>query len=175
MRRFAKLMGFLFLLSVFGCRTPQNITYFQNLHDDTLIAVNSKGTEIRLNEGDKVSIIVSCRDAEVSRMFNLLTVTQNLGSTNTNRISYYTVDDEGNIDFPIVGKIPVKGLNRNEVCDVVKQKLISSELIKDPVVTVEFVNMHFDILGEVARPVPSYLLIATYTSSVSASALKNAK
>lgn len=152
MSRLAKLFGLILLLSAVGCRTPKNITYFQNFKDDTLFTVNSKGAEIKLNSGDKVSIIVSCRDADVSRMFNLLTVTQNFGSTNTNRISYYTVDDEGNIDFPIVGKIPVSGLNRNEVCDIVKQKLISSELIKDPVVTVEFVNMHFDILGEVARP-----------------------
>ena len=152
MTKLVKLLSLVLILSAVGCRTPKNITYFQNLHDDTVFAVNAAESEIRLNEGDKVSIIVSCRDAEVARMFNLLTVTQNFGSTNTNRMSYYTVDNEGNIDFPIVGIIAVKGLKRSEVCSIVKEKLISSELIRDPVVTVEFVNMHFDILGEVARP-----------------------
>ena len=152
MVRLGKFLCLILVLSVVGCRTPKDITYFQNLHDDTLFTVNSQGSEIKLNEGDKVSIIVSCRDANVAKMFNLVSVTQNLGTSYQNRISYYTVDDEGNIDFPVVGTITVKGLNRSQVCDIVKEKLISSEMVKDPVVTVEFVNMYFDILGEVARP-----------------------
>lgn len=142
-------LGVVFVTS---CRTPKNITYFQDLRDDTVHLVNSENAEIKLQEGDKVRILVSCRDAEVSKMFNLLSVTQNVGSSYSHSVSYYTVDNTGNIDFPIIGQLYVLGLNRTEVCNLVKEKLMTSEMITDPVVTVEFVSMYFDILGEVSRP-----------------------
>ena len=140
------------LATVSGCRTPKNITYFQDLKEDTLIRFNSENVEIKLQTGDKVSIYVSCRDEHVAKMFNLLTVTQSIGNSYSNRVSYYTVDSNGEIDFPVIGKILVKGLTRTEVVDIVKETLISSEMIQDPVVTVEFISMYFDILGEIARP-----------------------
>ena len=80
------------LATVSGCRTPKNITYFQDLKEDTLIRFNSENVEIKLQTGDKVSIYVSCRDEHVAKMFNLLTVTQSIGNSYSNRVSYYTVD-----------------------------------------------------------------------------------
>jgi polysaccharide export outer membrane protein len=140
------------LTALSGCRTPKNITYFQDLKTDTVIKVDSENKEIKLQEGDKVSIFVSCRDESVAKMFNLLTYSQSLGNSYSQRVAYYTVDGRGEIDFPIIGKIYVKGLNRTQVCDTVKEKLISSEMIQEPVVNVEFISMYFDILGEIARP-----------------------
>ena len=121
---------------------------------------------IVLKPEDQVFIIVSCRDPQISAMFNLPYYTNRIGGvesfsssnftinsySSANSVVGYTVDNEGNIDFPILGKIPVAGLRRQEVADLIKQKLIESNQIKDPVVTVEYMNLGVAILGEVARP-----------------------
>ena len=64
----------------------------------------------------------------------------------------YTVDSEGYIDFPQLGLIKVAGLKREEVAYTVKEKLVESNLLKDPVVTVEYANLGFNIMGEVNKP-----------------------
>ena len=55
------------------------------------------------------------------------------------------------IEFPIIGKIKVLGLNRTQVAEKVKNEIIKSEQLKDPVVTVEFANMFVTLLGEVNK------------------------
>ena len=63
--------------------------------------------------------------------------------------SAYTIDSEGNIDFPVLGKLHVAGLTKQEVATLVKQRLVESDQVKNPVVTVEFANLAFSVLGEV--------------------------
>ena len=67
-------------------------------------------------------------------------------------MSGYTVKSDGTIDFPIIGEIKVAGLTREETERLVKERLIDSKQIKDPVVTVEFMNLGFSVLGEVSSP-----------------------
>ena len=67
-------------------------------------------------------------------------------------ISGYTVDSHGDIDFPVLGKIHLAGLTREEAENLIKSLLIKSRQIKDPVVIVEFMNLGFSVLGEVSRP-----------------------
>ena len=148
-----------------SCATPANIAYFQDaVRDTTMTAVQAE--PIRLKPTDQISVIVNSRDPQVTAMFNLPYYTNRIGETQTltstagtnsslsysNSISGYTVDSEGCIDFPIIGKIQVGGLTREETAGHIKQLLIGSKQIKDPVVTVEFMNLGFSVLGEVARP-----------------------
>ena len=110
---------------------------------------------------DQISIVVSCRDPQVAAMFNLPMYTRRIGeqsalstsltSGNTG-VSGYTVKSDGTIDFPIIGEIKVAGLTREETERIIKERLIESKQIKDPVVTVEFMNLGFSVLGEVSRP-----------------------
>ena len=75
------------------------------------------------------------------------------GNNNTNnQISAYTVDSDGTIDFPVLGRIRIAGLSREEVADYVKSELVTKNLINDPVVTVEFMNLCVSVLGEVNKP-----------------------
>ena len=67
-------------------------------------------------------------------------------------VSVYTVNAEGEIDFPVLGKIKVAGMKREEIAETVKNKLITENLVKDPVVTVEFANLCISVLGEVNHP-----------------------
>ena len=64
----------------------------------------------------------------------------------------YLVDTNGDIDFPILGKLHVAGLTRLQLTDMIKQRLIDEDLIKDPIVTVQFLNYKVSVMGEVNRP-----------------------
>ena len=151
--------------ALFSCSTPTNIVYMQDAYDEALIEA-VKSNPIRLKPMDQISVIVNCREPQIAAMFNLPYLTRRLGETQSlsgssgnignlntsNAISGYTVDSEGYIDFPILGKIYVQGLTRAEATDHIKELLVQSNQIKDPVVTIEFMNLGFSVLGEVARP-----------------------
>ena len=67
-------------------------------------------------------------------------------------MSGYTINKDGNIDFPVLGHIHVAGMTREEIASYIKEELVSKNLVKDPVVTVEFMNLTVSVLGEVATP-----------------------
>lgn len=153
------------VLSLSSCNTQKKITYMQDT--ENMMKLHAAYEQnITLKPEDQVFIIVSCRDPQISAMFNLPYYSNRIGgvesynSANFTINSYssasnvvgYTVDNDGNIDFPILGKIQVAGLKRQEVTDLLKNKLIESNQIKDPVVTVEYMNLGVSVLGEVARP-----------------------
>ena len=153
------------LVLLASCGTPKNIAYFQDVYNDTVLK-HDPVKPIRIKTSDQISVIVNALDGQVAAMFNLpyynrrigeaqtLTSTAGTGTslTSANVVSGYTVDTEGNIDFPVIGKIKVAGLTREEAEDHIKDLLIESKQIKDPVVTVEFMNLGFSVLGEVSRP-----------------------
>ena len=145
----------------FACSTPTNIAYLQDVgQGSTLTTPTVSG--IRLKPMDQISIVVSCRDPQVAAMFNLPMYTRRIGemsslsstlvSSGNTGMSGYTVKSDGTIDFPIIGEIKVAGLTREQTENLVKEQLIDSKQIKDPVVTVEFMNLGFSVLGEVAHP-----------------------
>lgn len=146
-----------------GCGTPANIVYFQDApHNEELSPL--KVEYIRLQPTDQISIVVNSRDPQVASMFNLpyygkrLADSQSLTGSGGNMnagaqsISGYTVDSHGDIDFPVLGKIHLAGLTREEAENSIKSLLIESRQIKDPVVIVEFMNLGFSVLGDVSRP-----------------------
>lgn len=148
-----------------GCGAPKNLVYLQDVEDGSVINTVPV-SPIRLKPMDQISIIVNGLDPQVSAMFNLPYYTRRIGDSQSlnsssgnmgnvssnNQIAGYTVDAEGNINFPVLGKIYVQGLTRAETSEHIKTLLVESRQIKDPVVTVEFLNLGFSVLGEVARP-----------------------
>ena len=146
-----------------SCSTPKNIVYFQDIKEDSVLK-STASDPIRFKPMDQISVIVNSRDPQVTAMFNLpyysMRIGQSQSMTNTvgtvtsgtQGISGYIVDSYGDIDFPILGKIQVAGLTREEVAEKIKEKLLDSRQIKDPVVTVTFMNLGFAVLGEVNNP-----------------------
>lgn len=137
-----------------GCAAPK-IAYFQDVYAGSAETI-ATGTDIRVQPEDKISIVVNSRDPLLTNLFNLPVSTRRVGETvSTYRdgaISGYTIDKEGNIDFPVLGKLHIGGMNREEIVNYIKEQLISQNLVKDPVVTVEFMNLSVSVLGEVTRP-----------------------
>jgi polysaccharide export protein len=147
------------MLSLCACSTPKDILYFQDLHPGESEVTVADSLEIRVRPEDKISIIVNSRDPQLTDLFNLPYVSRQLGrsslqgSVGTSQgVSGYTVDDQGNIDFPVLGKIHVAGMKRVEIASYIKDELVSKNLVKDPVVTVEFMNLCFSVMGEVNAP-----------------------
>lgn len=136
-----------------SCAAPTNISYFQDA-DQYGLSQQVEVNHIRLRREDKISIVVNTSNDDLTRLYNLPYVSQRLGSSNTSlsAISGYVVNFDGDIDFPVLGKVHVEGLTRPEVAELIKNELISRELAKDLVVTVEFMNLTVSVIGEVSRP-----------------------
>lgn len=144
-----------------ACSTPARITYFQDLRPGESEQQVVAATEIKVRPGDKLSIIVNSRDPQLTQLFNLPYVGQQIGqgsvtsnatSSNSQGVSGYTVDEQGMIDFPVLGMIEIAGKNREEIAAFIKEELLAKNLVKDPVVTVEYMNLCISVLGEVASP-----------------------
>lgn len=143
-----------------SCSAPKTITYFQDMHPVEAEVTLPATAEIKVMPKDKLFIIVNSRNSRLSNLFNLSAVSQQVGQGSTSStsgtsgrgVSGYTIDVNGNIDFPVLGTIHVAGMTREQVAAYIKQELISREQVKDPIVTVEFMNLTISVLGEVNNP-----------------------
>lgn len=148
MKRHAILL--LLGLTMFNsCKTPQDITYLQDVEANTPIPTQGDGY-IRFQPGDKLSIFVHSRDEQLMDLFNISGrngTNNSMMTTNGQNYAPYTVDNNGEIDFPVLGNIKIAGKTRDEVGKLIKEQLISQSLCKDPIVTVAFYNMTFSVLG----------------------------
>ena len=143
-------------LLVSSCASTKDIAYFQNKMVNQPEKID-KHAGIVIQPKDMLSIVVSSRNPELVAMFNLPVVSYQAGgevSLNTaqQRLMGYVVDEEGFIDFPVLGKLNIVGKTRWEVAELVKNKLIQEGYLTDAVVTVEFLNFKISVLGEVASP-----------------------
>ena len=145
------------LLAASSCDTSKNVAYLQDIDTNVVDAVDSEHG-ITIQPKDMLSIVVTSKNPELSAMFNLPTVSYQSGSEITagestaQQLMGYVVDEEGFIDFPVIGKIKVSGMNRWELQDKIKNEISGRNLLKDMVVTVEFMNLCVAVLGEVNTP-----------------------
>ncbi len=140
-----------------SCAVSHKITYLQDIATGSQ-RKTSGVVQITAMPGDKISIIVNSKNPELADMFNLPVLTHRIGQSMNNaynqsqQISSYTVDSQGDIDFPVLGKIRVAGMKREQIAATVKDELIEKKLVKDAVVIVEFMNTGVSVMGEVNRP-----------------------
>ena len=136
-----------------ACTSTKKIIYLQDVIPLKQQEIEQK-YEVIIHSDDLLAIMVNSRDPELALPFNMPMVTYQLGSNNggQQRVLGYLVDTNGDIDFPILGKIHVEGLTRMQLTELVKSKLIEGDLIKDPIVTVQFLNFKVSVMGEVGRP-----------------------
>lgn len=158
-KRFVILMrviSCMMLVSMFllvSCRSTKKVIYLQDVDPLKQQEIEQK-YEVIIHKDDLLAIMVNSKNPELAVPFNMPMVTYELGRETTGqyRVLGYLVDADGYIDFPILGKIHVEGLTRLQLTDLIKQRLIDEDLIKDPIVTVQFLNFKISVMGEVARP-----------------------
>lgn len=149
--KFCKILSLtLMVLAAVSCSTPKEISYFQDLQPGVTELAITDPVEIKVSPKDKLSILVNSQDQKLNELFNLQNTS---GNTSGNRIELgYTIDTQGFINFPILGKVKVGGMTREQIAEYLTGQLKEQELIKDPVVTVEFINLGVSVLGEVNNP-----------------------
>ena len=150
---------------LYSCSTPKDIAYFQNAMQLQGMALQAE-QKFRLRPEDKISIVVNSSNPMLEQQFTLTASTNSsniLGAETTpkttagkssgnSQVIAYTVDEQGTINFPVLGKINVAGMTRGEVADYIKDRLIARELVTDPIVTVEYLNLSVKVMGEVKQP-----------------------
>lgn len=151
-----------------SCSAPKDVAYFQDTTTQTVLDA-ANPVSIKVRPEDKISIVVSTKDPELSNLFNLPIYSSRIGQTSgivngsgsqvrnytssgTDGVATYTVSPEGNIDFPVLGKIHVAGMTRSELSGFIKGEIMGRDLAKDPVVTVEFLSSGINMMGEVKEP-----------------------
>lgn len=165
MNKYKPICLLLILLSVVAalssCGSSKQVVYFQDLKPGETEFKLPEIKTITVRPEDKISIIVNSRDPQLTDLFNLPYVSRQLGQSlrtngitvsNNQGVSAYTIDTNGEIDFPVLGKMYVAGMKREEIAEYIKNELIKENLVKDPVVTVEFANLCISVLGEVNNP-----------------------
>lgn len=143
-----------------SCSSKKQITYFQDLKPGQELVIANL-SPIKLQPNDKVSIVVSTGDSRLNSLFNLPVARTNISQGNSNgkinsggseSTSPYTLDSQGDINFPVLGKLHVAGMTREELGEYIRRELISRDLAKNPIVTVEYLNLSVTVLGEVGHP-----------------------
>ena len=153
---FKKYVAYLVVcMAVFftACTSTKKIIYLQDVVPLKQQEIEQK-YEVIIHGDDLLAIMVNSRGPELALPFNMPMVSYQLGSNTggQQRVLGYLVDTNGNIDFPILGEIHVEGLTRMQLTELIKNKLIEGDLIKDPIVTVQFLNFKISVMGEVGRP-----------------------
>lgn len=154
------LMSCLAMVAITSCKAPEDVVYLQDLEPNTSIPVQQMSL-VTVKPTDKLVINVNSRDENIAALFNIRNMSIMNGGGNGNEqqdLTAYTVDNEGNINFPVVGPIHVAGLTRQGVADHVRDILVEQNLIKDPYVTCAFANFGFYAVGEVNHPGRNYII-----------------
>ncbi len=145
------LSVFVFTLSLllsFSCASRQDVVYFQDtLEYEVETDINNK-SQTRFKIDDLISIYVSTLNPEASTPFNLFRGTSE-GGLSPEPVDYL-VDKNGEIEFPVIGKIKAAGLTPEELRLFLINEL--SDYLKDPIINIRLRNFTVTILGEVNRP-----------------------
>jgi polysaccharide export outer membrane protein len=145
------LIVVLTILSTISCTHKKNMIYFQGKFGNTEM---NKSTNPLLKSDDLLSITVLGIDEQAIKPFNLP-----LANNNQNNGGYaqgapsptgYLIDSEGNIDFPVIGKIKLSGLTRSAAIDILKEQL--KPYLNNPTILIRILNYKITVLGEVRNP-----------------------
>ena len=145
-----------FILFLGSCSVPKNVTYFQGVDDLTpeqKELINQNYTS-RICPDDRLSITVTAWDPTVVTPFNPpVYAFAKEGEEKVEpaqQLQTYLVDKEGNIIFPVIGKVHVAGLSKQDAIEKLRQEI--SYYVEDANVNIQIVNYKVTRMGEVARP-----------------------
>ena len=141
-----------------SCQSYKKVAYLQ---DTALVSDTGQGiqqTGVKVMSKDLLTITVSCSTPELATPFNLVNSGFNggagekaIGQETTSTLQQYLVDNQGNINFPMLGELHVGELTKQEIENLIIEKL-KVYLKEAPLVTVRIVNYRISVLGEVTRP-----------------------
>lgn len=140
-----------------GCVTQKRLTYLREVTEQSADSINKHfvpSAEVTIKPADAITIFISALDKEAVAPYNLPTLSYNDPTSTqvktTPMMMTYRVDENGDVELPILGKLHVAGLVRAEVEELVRKTL--EKQVVNPMVQVNLINAKVSVLGEVARP-----------------------
>jgi len=151
-----KVTKFIFILTgillLNSCAQKKDLIYFQFDEIDQEKVTNNY--QLTFKPDDLVQIIVSTKDLISAQPFNLPIATTSATSISAQGnpiLQSYLIDVNGNIEFPVLGKLKIGGLTRTQAIDMLKQKL-SPAYLTDPVINMLITNFKVTVIGDVTFP-----------------------
>lgn len=153
MKRILPLLAVIALFLT-SCHTAEKVVYFQDLQSGE--ALPTKATEaLKLQPGDRVSILVSsAASPEIAINYNLVLAQQQVGTANrssNNQVSVYTIDENGDVNIPSLGRVHIAGLSRSEAVNKIED-LFHNGVLNDAVVTINSYDQYISVIGDVKNP-----------------------
>ena len=149
------ISSIIIILGVISCNSAKNVAYIQGAGENDMAGYVQTGPmyDARILPKDLLTITVSATDPEAVKPFNLTVPSLTTGSSTYSQpaLQKYLVDNNGQINFPVLGMVTLSGLTKREA-ETKITGLLQKYLKEPPVVTVSFVNYKISVLGEVARP-----------------------
>ncbi len=148
------ILGALLLAS---CATNKRAAYIQQVQTDIPTAIE-QDYQIRIKPLDRLTVTITSKDPELAAPFNAASSYNSLNglssysSSSNGNLQILTVDKEGKIQLPIIGEIDCDGLTRNELAKKIENTIRENGMVHDPIVIIQFADVKFSVLGEVARP-----------------------
>lgn len=148
------ILGALLLAS---CATNKRAAYIQQVQTDIPTAIE-QDYQIRIKPLDRLTVTINSKDPELAAPFNAASSYNSLNglssysSSSNGNLQILTVDKEGKIQLPIIGEIDCDGLTRNELAKKIENTIRENGMVHDPIVIIQFAEVKFSVLGEVARP-----------------------
>jgi polysaccharide export outer membrane protein len=152
-----KLLSALWLICLLtSCGTPKDVLYFQGIDSLTKeqLARMNQNYSSRICPDDLLTITVTGWDPTVVTPFNppawAYASQGEVEITNATQLHTYLVDNEGNITFPVLGKVQAAGLSKRELATYLQKEI--SRYLKDALVNIQIVNYKVVVMGEITRP-----------------------
>ena len=148
------ILGALLLAS---CATNKRAAYIQQVQTDIPTDIE-QDYQIRIKPLDRLTVTINSKDPELAAPFNAASSYNSLNglssysSSSNGNLQILTVDKEGKIQLPIIGEIDCDGLTRNELAKKIENTIRENGMVHDPIVIIQFADVKFSFLGEVARP-----------------------
>ena len=143
-----------------SCVSQRKLSYLRDVTAASADSINQTYQSLDENyitKGDLLSIFVNALDLQAVQAFNLpVANVQNLGSRTVSSnmgsgsLQGYWVDPDGNIDFPVLGKLHIEGMTTTQLKDTLT--MLISKSVKDPIININFMNFFVTVLGEVKTP-----------------------
>lgn len=158
MKLLTSVLLFFILLTCASCVSQKKMIYLQGadyLQDNPQQI--KENFELKIQSDDQLAISISSKDRELIEPFNNNTLIGSGSGMNSQYnsqagVSYFQVDKDGNIEFPIFGTLKASGLTRTELAKVLENRLISQNYIKDSLVSIKIMSFKVTVLGEVKAP-----------------------
>ena len=140
-----------------SCATNKRAAYIQQVQTDIPTDIE-QDYQIRIKPLDRLTVTINSKDPELAAPFNAASSYNSLNglssysSSSNGNLQILTVDKEGKIQLPIIGEIDCDGLTRNELAKKIENTIRENGMVHDPIVIIQFADVKFSVLGEVARP-----------------------